>query len=67
MSHAEFIALCESYDTLTDDGRDEALAEIMRYVLQYSEALEHTRATKQVARFANQDEYESYLSSRQGW
>lgn len=63
MSHAEFIALCESYDTLTEEGKAEAIAEIVCYVMQ----LEHTRATKQVARFANQDEYESYLSSRQGW
>ena len=67
MSHAEFIALCESYDTLTDDGRDEALAEIMCYVLQYSEALAHRSATKHLDRFATQDDYEGYLSSRQGW
>ena len=70
MSHAEFIALCESYDTLTDDGRDEALAEIMCYVLQYSEALAHRSAEKyrkQFDRFATEDDYEGYLSSRQGW
>ena len=65
MSHAEFIALCESYDTLTEEGKAEAHAEIMCYVLQYAESLVHTRANKRVARFANQ--YESYLSSRQGW
>ena len=63
MSHAEFIALCESYDTLTDEGKEEALAEIVCYVMQ----LEHNRASKHLARFATQDDYESYLSSQQGW
>lgn len=67
MSHAEFIAMCESYDTLTDDGRDEALAEIMCYVLQYSESVVRRNAVKHLDRFATQDDYEGYLSSRQGW
>jgi hypothetical protein len=63
MSHEEFIALCESYSTLTDEGREEALAEIVCYVKQ----LELTRYAKRVARFANEDDLEGYLSSRQGW
>ena len=63
MSHAEFIALCESYGTLTDEGRDEALAEIVLYV----KGLELARYAKRFARFANEDDYEGYLSSRQGW
>ena len=63
MSHEEFIALCESYGTLTDEGRDEALAEIIIYV----EGLAHSRHAKFFARFADQDDYEGYLSSRQGW
>jgi hypothetical protein len=62
-AHQEFLALCEAYGTLTDEGRDEALAEIVRYV----EGLEHSRYAKRFARFANEDEYESWLSERQGW
>jgi hypothetical protein len=63
IDHTEFLALCEAYSTLTEEGRDEALAEIVRYV----EGLAHHRATKHLARFANEDEYESWLSERQGW
>ena len=66
-AHKEYLALCEflaeNYDTLTEEAKDEALAEIVRYV----EGLEHTRYAKRFARFANQDEYESWLSARQGW
>ena len=66
-AHKEYLALCEflaeNYDTLTEEAKDEALAEIVRYV----EGLAHHRATKHLARFANEDEYESWLSARQGW
>lgn len=70
MSHAEFIALCESYDTLTEEGKAEAHAEIMCYVLQYAESLANRSAEKyrtSLDRFATEDDYEGYLSSRQGW
>jgi len=66
-AHQEYLALCgflaQNYDTLTEEAKDEALAEIVRYV----EGLEHARYAKRFARFANQDEYESWLSARQGW
>lgn len=66
-AHQEYLALCrflaQNYDTLTEEAKDEALAEIVRYV----EGLEHTRCAKRFARFANQDEYMGWLSARQGW
>jgi len=67
LTHEQYIALCksygESYSTLTEAGRDEILAEIIRYV----EGLAHSRHAKFFARFADQDEYEAWLSARQGW
>ena len=63
LTHEQYIALCESYSTLTEAGRDEALAGIIRYV----EGLAHSRHAKFFARFADQDEYEAWLSARQGW
>jgi hypothetical protein len=67
LTHEEYIALCksygESYSTLTEAGRDEILAEIIRYV----EGLAHSRHAKFFARFANEDEYEAWLLQRLWW
>ena len=61
LTHDEYIALCksygESYSTLTEAGRDEILAEIIRYV----EGLTQSRIAKFFAEFANEDEYETWL------
>jgi hypothetical protein len=57
LTHEQYIALCKSYSTLTEAGRDEALAEIIRYV----EGLTHSRIAKFFAEFANEDEYETWL------
>ena len=61
ITHAEFLALCEAYDTLTGEAKEKAHADIVAYAVQLSEL----RST--VKRFASEDEYESWLSARQGW
>ena len=59
-AHQEYLALCEflaeNYDTLTEEAKDEALDEIVRYV----EGLEHTRYAKRFAHMS-EDEYEGWL------
>jgi hypothetical protein len=60
--HEEFIAICEAYDTLEGEAKEKAKADIAAYLVRYQSLLELPKT-----QCLSEDEYESWLSARQGW